>query len=55
MAAEARNNDSADLKLSCAAERLVEAAIAAKPLPRYLQAPTAQWTMKCENFKRDTN
>jgi len=31
MAAEARNNGSADLKLPCAAERVVEAATDAKP------------------------
>ena len=37
MAAEARNNGSANLKVSCAAGRLLEAATAAKPLPRYLQ------------------
>ena len=34
MAAEARNNGSADLKVSCAAERVVEAATDAKPPPR---------------------
>ena len=39
MAAEARNNDSANLKLPCAAERVVEAATDAKPPLRYLQAP----------------
>ena len=34
MAAEARNSGSANLKESCAAERVVIAATAAKPLPR---------------------
>ena len=39
MAAEARHNGSTNLKEPCAAERLLEAATAAKPLPRYLQPP----------------
>ena len=38
MAAETRNNDSANLKVSCVAERVVEAATAAKPLPRCVQS-----------------
>ena len=38
MAAEARNNGSTNFKEPCAAERLLEAATAAKPLPRWLQA-----------------
>ena len=41
MAAEARNNGSANLKLLCAAERLVEAACA-KPPPRCRQAENVQ-------------
>jgi len=35
---EARNNGSANLKLPCAAERVVEAATDAKPPPRCRQA-----------------
>ena len=38
MAAEARNNGSGELKISCAAERVVEAATAAKPPLRWAQA-----------------
>jgi len=34
MAAEARNNGSGEFEISCAAERVVEAATAAKPPPR---------------------
>jgi len=34
MAAESRNNGSANFKEPCAAKRVVEAATAAKPLPR---------------------
>jgi len=36
MAAEARNNGSGEFEISCAAERVVGAATAAKPPPRYL-------------------
>ena len=58
MAAEVRNNDSANFKEPCAAERVLEAATAAKPLPRCVQAnaPTKIEDVNDEHtIKREMN